>query len=96
MTWRKQHISLNKIEEEYIGNPIKDDDGMYILKRIISDELDDLDRALIIVYTEEESMAKTARVFGVSPATICSHIHRIRNIIKNKLEEENVRLDRNT
>lgn len=85
MTWNQQRISIQKIEEEYEGDILLDDDSMYELKDIITN-LDDLDRALLIVYAEEESMAKTAKKFGVSPATICSHIHRIRNIIKEKLK----------
>lgn len=84
MTFQKQHISYQKIEEEYIKDPIKDDDEMYRLKEII-ENLDDLDRAILIVYSDEGSMAKTAKKFGVSPATIYSRIVKIRNIIKNKL-----------
>ncbi len=84
MTFQKQHISLSKIEEEYTKDPIKDDDRMYRLKEII-EGLDDLDRALLIIYADEESMAKTGKKFNVSAATIHSNIKRIRNIIKNKL-----------
>ena len=84
MTWKKQHISLSKIEEEYQKDPVNDDDRMYKLKEII-EELDDLDRALLIVYADEGSMAKTGKKFNVSSATIHSNIKRIRNIIKEKL-----------
>lgn len=84
MTWKKQHISLKKIEEEYVNDIFIDDDRMYKIKEII-DGLDDLDKALLIVYADEESMAKTGKLFGVSPATICSRIHRIRQIINEKL-----------
>ena len=84
MTWKKQHISLSKIEEEYQKDPVNDDDRMYKLKEII-EELDDLDRALLIVYADEGSMAKAGKKFNVSSATIHSNIKRIRNIIKEKL-----------
>ena len=76
--------SLSKIEEEYIGDFLKDDDDIFRLKQII-DELDDLDKALLIVYAEEQSMAKAGRKFNVSAATIYTNIKRIRNIIKEKL-----------
>lgn len=76
--------SLTKIEEEYKKDLFSDDDRMYIIKEII-DELDDLDKALLIVYADEMSMAKTGKKFNVSPATIHSNIKRIRNIIKEKL-----------
>lgn len=86
MTWTKPHISLSKIEEEYIGDFLKDDDQMFKLKEII-ENLDDLDRAILIVYADEGSMAKAGKKFNVSSATIHSNIKRIRNIIKEKLYE---------
>lgn len=84
MNWTKQHISLSKIEEEYIGDLLKDDDKMYKLKQII-DELDDLDRAILIIYADEGSMAKAGKKLNVSAATIYANIKRIRDIIKEKL-----------
>ena len=76
--------SLSKIEEEYEGDFLKDDDSIFRLKQII-DELDDLDKAILIVYADEQSMAKAGKKFNVSAATIYTHIKRIRNIIKEKL-----------
>lgn len=84
MTFQKQHTSLQKIEEEYMGDFLKDDDRIFRLKQIIN-ELDDLDKALLIVYADEGSMAKVGRKFNVSAATIYSNIKRIRQIIKDKL-----------
>ena len=80
----RHQISLQKIEEEYIGDFLKDDDQMFKLKQII-ENLDDLDRALLIIYADEGSMAKAGRKFNVSAATIYTNIKRIRNIIKEKL-----------
>lgn len=84
MTFQKQHTSLQKIEEEYEGDFLKDDDQMFKLKQII-ENLDDLDRAILIMYAEEGSMAKAGRKFNVSAATIYSNIKRIRQEIKEKL-----------
>ena len=61
-----------------------DDDKMYKLKQIIN-ELDDLDKALLIVYADEGSMAKAGHKFNVSAATIYTNIKRIRQKIKEKL-----------
>ena len=80
----RQQISLSKIEEEYIGDFLKDDDQMFKLKEII-ENLDDLDRALLIIYADEGSMAKAGKKFNVSAATIYTNIKRIRQIIKEKL-----------
>lgn len=76
--------SLSKIEEEYEGDFLKDDDQIFKLKEII-ENLDDLDKALLIVYADEQSMAKAGKKFNVSAATIYTNIKRIRNIIKEKL-----------
>ena len=85
MTSHKQQTpSLKKIEEEYIRDIFIDDDRMYKIKQII-DELDDLDKAILIVYSDEGSMAKAGRKFNVSAATIYANIKRIRNIIKERL-----------
>ena len=84
MNWKKQHTSLKKIEEEYVDDIFIDDDRMYKIKQIIN-ELDDLDKALLIIYADEQSMAKAGKKFNVSAATIYTNIKRIRNIIKEKL-----------
>lgn len=84
MKSHKQQISLQKIEEEYEGDFLKDDDSIFKLKQII-DELDDLDKALLIVYADEGSMAKTGKKFNVSAATIYTNIKRIRKIIAEQL-----------
>ena len=84
MNWKKEHISLQKIIDEYDSDILIDDDRIFRLKEVIN-ELDDLDKALLIVYADEGSMAKAGRKFNVSAATIYSNIKRIRQIIKEKL-----------
>ena len=77
MTFQKQHTSLQKIIDEYNSDILIDDDNMYKLKQIIN-ELNDLDRAILIVYADEGSMAKAGKKFNVSAATIYTNIKRIR------------------
>ena len=84
MNWKKEHISLQKIIDEYDSNIFIDDERMYKIKQIIN-ELDDLDKAILIVYADEGSMAKAGKKFNVSAATIYTNIKRIRQIIKEKL-----------
>ena len=84
MILHKQQISLSKIEEEYEGDFLKDDERMFKLKQIIN-ELDDLDRAILIIYADEGSMAKAGKKLNVSAATIYANVKRIRNIIKERL-----------
>ena len=84
MTFQKQHTSLQKIIDEYNSDIFVDDDRIFRLKEIIN-ELDDLDRAILIMYADEGSMAKAGKKFNVSAATIYSNIKRIRQEIKEKL-----------
>lgn len=84
MTFQKQHTSLSKIIDEYNSDIFVDDDRIFRLKEVIN-ELDDLDRAILIVYADEGSMAKAGKKFNVSAATIYSNIKRIRQVIKEKL-----------
>ena len=81
---RQQTPSLKKIEEEYVSDIFVDDDQMFKLKQIIN-ELDDLDQAILIIYADEQSMAKAGKMLNVSAATIYSNIKRIRQIIKERL-----------
>ena len=67
-----------------MGDFLKDDDQMFKLKEII-ENLDDLDRSILIIYADEGSMKKAGKKFNVSAATIYSNIKRIRQIIKEKL-----------
>ena len=84
MTFQKQHTSLSKIIDEYNSDIFVDDDRIFRLKEVIN-ELDDLDKALLIVYADEGSMAKAGHKFNVSAATIYTNIKRIRQVIKEKL-----------
>ena len=81
---KQQTPSLQKIEEEYEGDFLKDDDQIFKLKEIIKN-LDDLDRSILIIYADEGSMAKAGKKFNVSAATIYTNIKRIRQVIKEKL-----------
>lgn len=84
MTYHRHHISLAKIEDEYGKDEFKDDEQMYHLKEVI-DTLDDTDKALLIIYADEGSMAKTGKKFNVSAATVYANIKRIRQIINERL-----------
>lgn len=86
MESRKPHISYQKIAEEYSSDIFIDDDRMHRIKEIIGN-LDDLDQALLIIYAEKGSMAKTGKIFNVSAATIYSNIKRIRQIIADNLNK---------
>ena len=81
---KQQTPSLKKIEEEYVSDIFVDDDKMFKLKEII-ENLDDLDRSILIMYADEGSMAKAGRKFNVSAATIYTNVKRIRQEIKDKL-----------
>lgn len=84
MTSERPRISYTKIEEEYDADFLQDTEEIYRIKQIIK-ELDDVERAVLLIYADQGSMAKTGKILCVSPATICSHIQKIREKIKERL-----------
>lgn len=88
--WNQQsRLSLNELEEDYLSKDVfSQTDGMMELKDIIKNDLSDTDRAILLVYSEKGSMAKTGKIFCVSPATICDRMKQIRLQIKTKLDKE--------
>lgn len=76
------------IKEEYAHNPdvfCKDDERVRKLKYII-DHLDIVDRTIILLYAEYQSLREVAKLMGVSHATIRTEINRIKQIVINEYE----------
>lgn len=77
-------ISLKKIYEDYEPDPLKDDEGMYVLKETIKD-LSISDRAMVLLYADLGSIYKVGELLHVHPTTVYSNIKRIRELIKDKI-----------
>ena len=83
-----QRVSLKKIYAEYEPDPLKDTEEMYTLKEVIKN-LSTGDRAILLLYTDLGSIYKVGELLKIHPTTVYSNIKRIREIIKNKIGNEN-------
>lgn len=85
MTKKIPKVNISKLKEDYAINLEFDDDEMVRMKEIVLNELDDIDRIIILLYAEQRSMRKVAKTLKVSPATACIKINEIREKIKDLL-----------
>ena len=83
-----QKVKLKDIYAEYDSDSMKDTEEMYTLKEAIKD-LSTGDRAMILLYTDLGSIYRVASLLHVHPTTVYSNLKRIREIIKNKIGNEN-------
>lgn len=78
---------IDKIVEEYEPNydPFDEDtDQVHLLKKIISDDLSDVEKRLILLYTEYRSFRKVAKLLNISNSTVYNYISTIRKKIQTK------------
>lgn len=71
--------------EEYEPNDdimSEDNEDINKLKHIIFDKLPEVDKRIILLYSELQSQRKVAKYLGVSPSTAYILIKRIREDIK--------------
>jgi len=71
---------------ETIGadTPEQDDERLIALRAFIA-ELDDLNRALILLYLEERPYAEIADVLGLSETNVATKIGRIKQKLRNRM-----------
>lgn len=55
------------------------------VQRVVYSRLTPMDRNILLLYSEDASLAKTANRFNVSKTTMHAELRRIKNIIKNAL-----------
>ena len=58
------------------------------LERMIQ-QLNDLDKALMILYLEERPHKEIAQIIGISETNVATKIGRIKNVLKEKLTQAN-------
>lgn len=78
--------NFKKILEEYSPDLMNDSEFMYRLKDIINN-LSDTDKAILILYTDLQSMDKAALTLRVSKSTIYVNIKRIREQINEEMKK---------
>ena len=85
-------IKITEIEDEYApDNTIfnEEDNLTYQIKNIIFNDLDVIERRIILLYAEEKSLRKTGKLLNISTSKCFQIIHTIREKIKNKLYANN-------
>lgn len=77
------------IKEEYAFDPdicCKDDERVRTLKYIIDNRLSQVDKTIILLYAECQSLRKLGRMLGVSHATARTEVMRIKKLILEEYE----------
>mgnify|MGYP002868282634 CR=1 FL=1 len=85
-------ININEILEEYKpDNDIFSEEEFNIkkLKNIIFNELDEVERRIILIYAETGSLRKLGKELGVCASTALSKIKEIRKKIYDKYYTDN-------
>lgn len=78
------NINIKDILEEYKpDNDVfsEENENINKLKNIIYNKLDEVDRRIILLYTELGSLRKLGKELGVSASTVLTRIREIRNRI---------------
>ena len=66
-------------------------DNMRVLRRLV-DGLDDLNRALILLYLDGHTSEEIAEIVGITPGNVTTRVNRLRQ----RLQDEFARLDKET
>ncbi len=88
--YRKENIRkkiANPLTDSIFNFPnddiIDNESDLGILKQMIS-QLNDLDKALMLLYLEEKSYKEMALIIGISESNVATKINRIKNNFKEK------------
>ena len=65
----------------------EDDENVRIIKQIIFKDLNDIEKRLIILYTEYSSFRKVAKMLNISTSTVYIYVNNIRKKIKHRFKE---------
>lgn len=81
---------LKDIKEEYkftddIFN--EDDKRAYIAKKVIFQQLNEVDRTIILLYAHTGSLRQLGKILGCSHSTIRPEVNRIKEDIINKIKD---------
>ena len=82
-----QEYKLIKEEYAYKADILCEDDGrVRSLKYIIDNRLTQVDKTIILLYAELQSLRKLGAILGVSHATARTEVQRIKGIILKEYE----------
>lgn len=87
----RKHLNIPLVEElTSINNEENNEkqEQLSLLERFIS-ELNDLDKALILLYLEDKSYAEISEIMGLSVSNLGTKLGRIKEKLKNKYSQFN-------
>lgn len=87
-TKQRKDINIKEIENEYkpTDDIFDENSQLYkVLQYIIFNKLSDVEKNIILYYSETKNQYKVAKALGVSPATTNKIIKKIREEIKKYL-----------
>lgn len=75
--------------EEYLNiDRLKDDDLMYHLKTSIMQNLNAVEKNILLIYVDKGSYAKAAEVLGIAKSTLMLRVNKIKKKLNIVKEEE--------
>lgn len=84
----KQRIKDIKEEYKFTDDIFNDDDKRaYIAKKVIFEQLNEIDRTIILLYTETGSLRQLGKILGCPHSTIRPEVNRIKEDIKEKINK---------
>jgi RNA polymerase sigma-70 factor (ECF subfamily) len=85
---REQHsVPLNAVEVERMVIVSPEPDARINLLQTVLDQLDALNRALLLLYLEEHSYAEIADILGISETNVATRISRLKQRIRKNAPE---------
>lgn len=91
---QKHHIPLEPDTHEVSDQAASGQDDVEFLYRFI-DQLDTLNRALLVLYMEDHSYQEIADVLGISESNVSTKIHRLKRRLRKASEGETAKENTN-
>lgn len=88
MTKQIKKIDIRKIENDYKPDETlfsEENEFIRRIKKIVLNELDEVDKRILLIYAEKGNQRETGKLLGVSAATINQKIKDIRQKIYDRL-----------
>ncbi len=82
-------ISETFFEIGYTDTTTETEHDYVLLQQFIS-ELKELDKALMLLYLDEKSYKEIAEILGISESNVGTKISRLKGLLKDKFNKENV------
>jgi RNA polymerase sigma-70 factor (ECF subfamily) len=80
-------IDASVISLSHVGYTAEEDESIGLLHRFI-DDLNEMDKALILLYLDDNKYKDMAEILGISETNVATKISRIKKILKEKFTHD--------